>query len=75
MDEDDAEYRAGRVVVVLSHDETCELRRLFDQIANTCDAACGTLVKALPTGGEFQRFKEMTARLTASVERINSIVG
>jgi hypothetical protein len=75
MNEDDAQYRAGRVVVVLSQRETSELRLLFSQITHTCDVACKTLGRALPIGAEFQRFKEMTARLTASVDRINSIVG
>lgn len=77
MDDDDAQYRAGRVVIVLSHDETCELRLLFSQIAHTCDFACETLGKAAPAsmGSDFQRFKELIARLNSAVQRINSIVG
>jgi hypothetical protein len=76
VDAEDAQYRAGRVVVVLSHDETCELRVLFSQIAHTCDVAYKTLGAACPppAGSEFQRFKELMARLNAAVERVNAIV-
>jgi len=77
VDQEDAQYRAGRVVIILSHDEICELRRLFSQIGNTCDVACQSLQKkgSPPTESEFQRFKELTAHLTVAVERINSIIG
>ena len=77
MTEEDAQYRAGGVVVVLSQQETSELQRLFEQLASICSAACDTLGKAGPgpVGSEFQRFKELTTRLNASVERINSIIG
>ena len=77
MDQEDAQYRAGRVVIILSHDEICELRGLFSHIANTCADACETLQKKdpPPTGSEFQRFKGLTANLTAAIERINSIIG
>jgi hypothetical protein len=77
VDEEDTQYRAGRVTIVLSHDETCELRLLFSQIAHTCNVAYETLGEArpLPAGSEFQRFKELMARLNAAIERINSLVG
>jgi hypothetical protein len=74
---DDAEYRAGGVLAVLSHEETCELRLLFSQTAHLCNVAFETLGKAgePPAGSEFQRFKELTGRLNEFVARINSMVG
>jgi hypothetical protein len=75
VNEDDAQYRAGGVVVVLSHEETRELRLLFSRLVQACDVACETLGKALPAGSEFRRFRQLTAHMTSAVERINAIVG
>ena len=73
--EDDAHYRAG--CGVLSRQDMSEIQMLFCQIAHTCDIACECLGRAAarPTGSELQRFKQMTARLRESVDRIDSIVG
>jgi hypothetical protein len=57
--------------------ETRELRQLFDHLADTCDAASQALGSAgpPPTGSEFQRVKELNARVDAMVARIKAILG
>jgi hypothetical protein len=78
MDDDGGHYRAGGVTVILTEEEMGELRLLFSQVGQTCDAAFSIVrgvVTATPTGAEIQFIKELTARLNAAVGRINSIVG
>ena len=78
MDEDGGHYRAGGVTVILTQEEMGELRLLFSQMGQTCDAAFD-IVRGVdcadPSHAEFQFIRELTARLNAAVERINSIVG
>jgi len=57
--------------------ETRELRQLFDHVADTCDAASQAMGSAgpPPKGSEFQRVKELYARVDAMVGRIKAILG
>jgi hypothetical protein len=60
-----------RVARSLDATETIELQRLFDLIADTCDAA-GTV---LDTGSDLERLRELTGRVDAMVGRTKSILG
>jgi hypothetical protein len=75
VSEDEAPHRAERGV--LSDQDTSEIQMLFCQMAHTCDIACECLGSAAIrlTGSELPRFKQMTARLRATVDRIDSLVG
>jgi hypothetical protein len=78
MDDDGGHYRAGGVTIILTEEKMGELRLLFSQIGQTCDAAfyiVRGVDTAAPTQAEFQFIKELTARLNVAVGRINSIVG
>jgi hypothetical protein len=63
--------------VNLSPTETTELRRLFDLVADTCDAAGTVLGRAgpPPLAPELQRLRELNERVAAAVERISAILG
>jgi hypothetical protein len=53
-----------------------EIQKLYCQMVHTCDIACESICRtAPPTDSELRRFKEMTARVTATVQRINEILG
>jgi hypothetical protein len=74
-------HRAGSVVntgkASITPADTRELGQLFDHLADTCDAASQTLGSAgsPPTGSQFQRVKELNARVDAMVGRIKAILG
>ena len=75
-----ATYRAGKVVRIvgaLTTTETIELRRLFDLIADTCDAAGIILGRSGPSpiSSELERLRELTERVDAMIERTKSILG
>jgi hypothetical protein len=74
-------YRAGQVVLMgkasLTNAETTELRRLFDLIADTCDAAGVVLGRTgpPPIGSELERLRALTERVDAMTDRTKSILG
>jgi hypothetical protein len=73
-------FRSGNVVHIgrgtITNAETTELRRLFDQVADTCDVASQVLGKSgpPPMGPELDRLRELSARADAMVERLKSIL-
>lgn len=75
------QYRAGQVVstgrTALTSTESIELRRLFDLVADTCDA--GAVALGTPgtpmQGSELQRLIELNVRVKAMVDRIGAILG
>jgi hypothetical protein len=54
----------------LNATETIELQRLFDLIADTCDAAGAVL----DTGSDLERLRELTVRVDTMVIRARSIL-
>jgi hypothetical protein len=71
--EDGIQQRLGRGA--LSRAEMSEIQKLYCQMAHTCDIACESMGRATaPTDSELSRFKEMTARVTAAIARINEIL-
>jgi hypothetical protein len=82
MDENEnvPRYRPGTVVRMgkaLTATETTELRRLFDLMADTCDAAAIILGRSgpPPMGSEVQRLRELSERVDAMIDRTKSILG
>jgi hypothetical protein len=73
-------FRSGKVVYIgratLTPTETTELRRLFDLVSDTCDAASQLLATAQPTpvGSQLERVRDLGARAQAMVERLKSIL-
>jgi hypothetical protein len=73
-------FRAGKMVRIgrptLTPTETTELRRLFDLVADTCDAAGQLLAKAgaPPLSAELQRLRDLRARAEEMVESIKAIL-
>jgi hypothetical protein len=81
MEENVPRYRAGQVVRIpklLSATETSELRRLFDLVADTCDAAVEVLVLGKagspPIGAEFERLRALNDRADTMIDRIKAIL-
>jgi len=74
-------YRSGRVTftgsISLTLNAATELRRLFDLVADTCDAAGEILGRAgpPPKGTELDRLREVTVRVDTMVDRIKAILG
>ena len=80
MNENAAAYRTGRVQLTrigLSASETRELRLLFDQLGDSCGSAGDALGKAgpPPIGPDFQRFKELSMRVSVFADRIKQVMG
>jgi hypothetical protein len=60
-----------RVTRTLNAVETNELQRLFDVIADTCDAA--NMLLGVDSGPE--RLRQLTERIAAMIDRTKSILG
>jgi hypothetical protein len=82
MNENLPQYRTGRAVITgrasLTLAETSELRRLYDQVADICDAAgqaMGGDEDPVPTMSELQQIKGLNDRVDAMIERIRAILG
>jgi hypothetical protein len=82
MNDNFPQYRAARAVITgrasLTLAETSELRRLYDQVADTCDVAAhalGSDEDLVPTISELERVKGLNERVGAMLDRIRTILG
>ena len=73
-------YQSGQVLLTggtrLTFTAITEIRRLFELVADTCDAAGEIAGRAgpAPIGSELDRLREVTARIDALVTRITAIL-
>jgi hypothetical protein len=62
--------------VALTPSETIEIRRLFDLVADTCDAASELLAKAgpSPVGPDLLLLRNLRARAEAMLETLKTVL-